>query len=72
MNTGSLGDTRLQYMNKSLEIMCALSKALTSAGLVTVRLSSGGDNVAAPVGGDAAGVPRRAGEVGVAGAGGCN
>ena len=70
MNTGPLGDTRLQYMNKSLGITFALSGALTSAGLVTVRLRSGGENVAAPVGGDAAGVPRRAGEVGVAG--GCN
>ena len=59
-------------MNKSLGITFALSRALTSAGLVTVRLSSGGENVAAAVGGDAAGVPRRAGEVGVAGAGGCN
>ena len=57
-------------MNKSLGITFALSGALTSAGLVTVRLRSGGENVADPVGGDAAGVPRRAGEVGVAG--GCN
>ena len=57
-------------MNKSLGIVFAISEALTSAGLVTVRLRSGGENVADSVGGDAAGVPRRAGEVGVAW--GCN
>ena len=70
MNTGPLGDTRLQYKNHLVSHL--LYMKLTSAGLVTVRLRSGGDNVAAAVGGDAAGVPRRAGEVGVAGAGGCN